>query len=99
MSRRREVRVTDSFFAEVDNQFGLERGPAGEPSATDFIVVDLPAIVEQFASAFDELPEATDAIPSMRMFIGSGTLAIAFVVHGIEMQKGVIHLIGIEVDP
>lgn len=88
MIRRREVRVTDSFFAELDNQFGPERGPAGEPSATDFIVVDLPGIVEQFASAFGELPEATEAIPSMRIFIGSGTLATAFVVHGIEMREG-----------
>jgi hypothetical protein len=33
------------------------------------------------------------------MFIGSGTLVAAFVVHGIETTEGVVHLVGIEIDP
>ena len=63
MSERREVRVADSFFARLDEQFGTERGPSGEPSATDFIVIDLPAIVELFATTFDDLPEAIPGLP------------------------------------
>ncbi len=46
---RREVRVADSFFEELDDQLTAERGANGEPSATDFLVIDLPAIVEEFA--------------------------------------------------
>jgi hypothetical protein len=98
VTRRREVRVSESFFAELDDQLGAERGPHGQPSATDFIVVDLPAIVEQFAAAFDDLPEAPSGVLAIRMFIGSGTLVGAFVVHGIETTERVVHLVGIEID-
>jgi hypothetical protein len=99
VSARREVRVSASFFAELDAQLGADRGPAGQPSATDFIVADLPQIVEHFAAEFDELPEATTGVPAIRMFIGSGALVAAFVVHGIETSEGVVDLVGVEVDP
>ena len=47
MNGRREIRVAESFFDELDSQLGSERGPNGEPSATDFIVMDLPRIVDE----------------------------------------------------
>jgi len=93
---RREVRVADSFFEELDLQLGSERGPSGEPSATDFLVVDLPAIVEVFAVEFIDLPETIGGLGAMRMFIGTGTLARAFVVYGVETSTGVVELVGIE---
>lgn len=62
MSDRREVRVANSFFEELDSQLGPERGPNGEPSATDFIVIDLPRIIDEFARRFDELPEAVAGV-------------------------------------
>ena len=98
MSSRREVRVADSFFEELDTQLSAERGPNGEPSATDFIVLDLPRIVEEFSVRFDELPEAVLGVGAVRMLIGIGTLAIAYVVHGIETSTGRLELIGIELD-
>jgi len=93
---RREVRVADSFFNELDLQLGSERGPSGEPSATDFLVVDLPAIVDVFATQFNALPGMTDGLAAMRMFIGTSTLASAFVIYGIETSTGVVELVGIE---
>lgn len=96
MTGRREVRVADSFFVELDLQLGSERGPNGEPSATDFLVVDLPAIVEVFAAEFETLPETIGGLASMRMFIATSTLVRAFVVHGIEISIGVVELVGIE---
>ena len=98
MSGRREVRVADSFFARLDEQFGTERGPSGEPSATDFIVIDLPAIVELFATTFDDLPEAIPGLPAVRMLIGTGALARAYVVQGIEITNGIVQLVGIDID-
>ena len=96
MTRRVEVRLSDSFFEELEAQLGLERGPAGEPSVTDFLVIDLPAIVERFASRFDTLPEAIEGVPSVRMFIGTAILARAFVVHGVEVSNGIVELVGVE---
>ncbi len=98
MTERREVRVTDSFFVRLDDQLGSERGPAGEPSATDFIVIDLPAIVEQFAARFDELPEAIEGVPAIRMLIGTSVLTRAYVVQGVETTDGVIQLVGVDID-
>ena len=77
MTSRRVVRVTDSFFDQLDTYFGSERGPNGEPSATDFIVLELPAIVERFATDFDGLPEIVDRVPAGRMLITSGVLVRA----------------------
>ncbi len=98
MTQRREVRVADSFFDELDRQLGTERGPGGEPSATDFLVMDLPAIVERFSKRFDELPEAVAGLSAVRMFIGTSALVSAFVVHGLEISDGVVELVAIEFD-
>ena len=55
MSRRRPVKVDERFLELLDQQLPAERGPQGEPSATDFLLVDLPPIAERFATSFDEL--------------------------------------------
>lgn len=98
MTIRREVRVANVFFAQLDEQLGTERGPNGEPSATDFIVIELPSVVEEFAVAFNELPEALVGVSSVRMFIGTGSLVRAFVVHGIETNTGFVELVGVDID-
>lgn len=98
MTQRREVRVADSFFAELENQLPSERGPNAEPSVTDFVVLDLPVIVERFATEFDDLREAIAGVSSIRMIIGVAALVKAYVVHGVETPDGVINLIGIEID-
>jgi hypothetical protein len=77
VSGRRVVRVSTDFFAQLDSQLGALRGPAGEPSATDFIVVDLPTIVERFAMHFDDLPEAVEGVPGLRVVVGLRRLRIA----------------------
>ena len=98
MSGRREIRVAESFFEELDTQLGSERGPNGEPSATDFIVMDLPQIVDEFAQRFDELPEAVAGVSAVRMLVGVGALVTAYVVHAAETTSGAVELIGVEID-
>ncbi len=98
MSGRREVRVTEAFFEELDAQLGSERGARGEPSATDFLVVDLSRIVDEFATGFDDFPEAVLGVGAVRMLIGTRALVRAYVVHGIETTAGVVELIGVELD-
>jgi len=98
VTSRREVRVAESFFEELDQQLGSERGADGWPSSTDFVVIDLPAIVERFALGFDELPEVMEGVSGLRMLIGTTALVRVFVVHGIETSDGVVELVGIEID-
>lgn len=63
-NERLTVRVSRAVFDQIDRVLGPERGPHGEPSATDFLTVDLLAIVEVFATRFDELPRPSPAVPT-----------------------------------
>jgi hypothetical protein len=99
VTERRTVRVTDSFFDQLDTYFGTERGAFGEPSATDFIVLELPAIVERFATDFDGLPEIVDVVPAGRMLITAGVLVQAIAEFGLATSETTVDLIGLTVEP
>lgn len=98
MTERRVVRVSADFLEQLDRQLGAERGPSGEPSATDFIVLDLPTIVERFGTQFDELPEAIAGVPDARVVVGTGHVVRFFVVYGLLLTDGAIELLGIDID-
>lgn len=98
MSDRRVVRVSAGFFDQLDRQLSAERGPAGEPSATDLMVVDLPTIVERFATRFEELPEAVEGVGDARVVVGTGEIVRAFVVYGPLLTDGAVELIGVDID-
>lgn len=95
---RRRVRVAESFFEQLEELLPPDRGPSGEPSATDFLVIDLPAIVDQFATEFDALPEVIEGVPAARMLISVGRLVGRFVVFGLDTADGSIDLIGLDLD-
>lgn len=96
--QRRRVRVAEAFFAQLDDQLGPDRGPEGQPSATDFLVLELPPVVDRFATDFEALPEIVDGFAAARMLIAPGLLVRAFAVYGLLLPDGSIELIGIEVD-
>jgi hypothetical protein len=94
---RRVVRVSTAFFDQLDAQLGFERGVRGEPSSTDFLVTEMPAVVDAFASRFEELPEAVEGVPEARMVIATGSLVRAFAAYGLLTTDGSVELIGIEI--
>ncbi len=95
---RRTVRVDPQFFTELDAQLGEARGPNGEPSASDFLLIELPTIADTFAERFDELlrlyPERND----YRYLVAGGRLVYAVVVVGQLIDDDLISLFGIEID-
>lgn len=97
-AERRLVRVSPTFFDQLDQQLGSDRGEAGEPSATDFLVIDLPPIVERFATDFEELPEVVEGLPAARVLVATGRLVRAVAVYGLLAADGAIDLIGVELD-
>lgn len=66
---RRRVRVGEAFFAQLDGQLGPDRGPEGQPSSTDFLVLDLPPVVDRFATDFEGLPEIVEGFGGARMLV------------------------------
>ncbi len=95
---RRIVRAGPAFFDDLDRQLGPDRGPNGEPSATDFLVIEVPGLVEVFATRFELLPEAIEGVAEARMAIGTGELVRAFAVYGLLMADDSVELIGVEID-
>lgn len=95
---RRVVRVSQAFFDQLDEQLPSERGPEGDPSATDFVVIELSAVVERFASGFDNLPEVIEGAPGARMLIAPGLLVRVFAVFGVLMIDGSVELVGITLE-
>lgn len=97
-SRRRAVRTTSSFFEDLDQQLSGERGPNGEPSAHDFLVLELLRIVELFATAFDDLPPLIPGRSDYRILITSGVLVARLSVVGQLVTDDEIELIELDVD-
>jgi hypothetical protein len=95
---RRRIRVAEALFDQLDELLPADRGPNGEPSVTDFLVIDLPAVVDRFATDFDALPEIIEGLPAARMLIITGRLVNRFVVYGVESPDGAVDLIGIDLD-
>ncbi len=97
-SDRREVRAAASFFEDLDRQLASERGPNGEPSATDFQTFELLHIVERFATGFDDLPELVPGRSDYRVLISTGVLVSAYSVVGQLRPDGAVELLTLDVD-
>ena len=98
MSARLQVRVSSSFFEDLDRQLSSERGPNGEPSRIDFQAVELISIVDEFASAFEEIPPLIKGRNDYRLLIKTGMLVGGISVVGQRMSDGVIELLSLELD-
>lgn len=92
------VDITPSFFDQLDDQLRPERGPDGEPSAADFVVMKLPDIVERFATGFDRLPTTIEGLEDARMVIAPGLLVRDYVVYAVLADRGVVELIAVSVE-
>jgi hypothetical protein len=98
LTQRRPVRVDQQFFAELDAQLGETRGDNGEPSSTDFLLIDLPSIADMFATSFDDLPAMYDSRADYRYLVTTGSLVTAAVIVGQLHADGSIILFSIEID-
>lgn len=61
-------------------------------------MIELPTVVERFATDFDGLPEIINGAPAGRVLLAAGLLVQAFAVYGILMTDGGIELVGITID-
>lgn len=95
---RRSVRVDAQFFAELDAQLPNARGSRGEPSASDFLVIDLPTISAAFAEDFDTFPALYPDRDDYRYLVATGRLVRAATVVGQLVADGSIVLFGIDIE-
>lgn len=98
MSDRRTVRTTPDFFAQLDLQLRDERGPRGEPSSVDFLGYEMVAIVETFATGWEDLPALIPGRSDYRLLVKAGYLVRAFSVVGQLAPDGALDLVQIDID-
>ncbi len=90
--RRRIVRLSGSFQADLDRQLPAERTPSGVPSRTDFLLYELPDIMEAFAADFEVLPGVAGGPPSARCLAGLGQTVNLWFVAGRLVEADVVEL-------
>ncbi|MGH1490140.1 MAG: hypothetical protein ACRBK7_12230 [Acidimicrobiales bacterium] len=98
MSLRRTVRTTDSFEADIDRQLPDERSAHGVPSRFDFLLYEVPHIIEAYASGFDELPTIAGAPGNVRALVGHGQLVRLYFIAGKLNEYDIIELQAIDIE-
>jgi hypothetical protein len=93
---RRQVRVHASFFDRLDELLPAERTTTGTPSATDFLMRELPAIIDRFATAYEmsTLPVAGD--PEIRVIVAAGILVDYVAVYAVLADDDAVEVIYLE---
>lgn len=99
MSRpRRQVRVTEHFFVRLDELLPDSRTADGGPSATDFILHDMPAIIDRLADDYEGSTLPVDGTPQIRMLIAAGMLVPFFVVYATIAPDNAIEILYLDID-
>lgn len=88
----RSVRFTQQFFDRLDDLFPDERGADGSPSATDFLLYELPRIRDLLAADFERNTLPADE-PPVRLYIGSGTLVGYIALYAVVADDGAVEVI------
>ena len=71
---RRQVRVTEQFFDRLDELFPVNRSPQGAPSGTDFLLHEMPNVIDALAVDFEGSTMSTRSDPDVHVLIAAGLL-------------------------
>ncbi len=93
----RQVRFTHSFFDQLDVLLPTERGADGSPSATDFLLYELPRIRDLLAADFERNTLPADD-PPVRLFVGAGVLVKSIAVYVLVAPDDVVEVIWLLID-
>lgn len=87
MSGRRQVRVAPSFFDRLDELLPEERSAVGVPSTADFLLHELPTLIDVLALDYEQATLAVKGVPEVRVLIATGLLVARlalYVVLGVD---------------
>lgn len=71
---RRPVRVTSAFFDRLDVLLPAERTASGLPSATDFLLHEMPQVIDRLAEDYEVVTLPVTAMPGVRVLVATGFL-------------------------
>jgi len=73
--RKERLRVASSFFDRLDELLPAERTGTGTPSTADFLLHELPPLMDALAEDHAGMTLAVEGLPQVRVMIASGVLA------------------------
>ncbi len=97
MSQRRRVVVRPEFFERLDELLPSERSGTGHPSATDFLLHDLAAIIDLLAEDYEG---TTMPVPgtTVRVMVTAG-MTVPFVAIYVSLTaEGTVEIISVDFD-
>ncbi len=95
---RREVRVAEQFFDRLDELFPNERSPTGGPSATDFLLHEMPHIIDRLAEDLERSTHEIDGAPTVRTLVTSGSLVRFIAIYVTLAPDGSVSVIWLDID-
>ena len=98
MTARRQVRVSQTFFDRLDELLPEERSAEGFPSATDFLLHEIPAVIDRLAVAFEESTTPFVAGSDIRVLITAGVFIDLMAVYAVIANDGAVEIIYLEIE-
>jgi hypothetical protein len=98
LSERRQVRVSPSFFDRLDQLLPAERSASGAPSTADFLLHEIPPLIDVLAMDYDTTTLAVDGVPGVRVLIAAGVLVPYLALFTLVTSDGAIEIIYLEID-
>ena len=95
---RRQVRVTEQFFDRLDELFPESRSPEGAPSGTDFLLHEMPNVIEAVAVDFEGSTMSTRSDPDVRVLIAAGLLVPFFSVYASIVGEDAVEIFYLDID-
>jgi hypothetical protein len=89
VSGRRTVRVVDGFFDRLDELLPGDRGSQGEPSATDFLLHEMPTVIDRLAEDFEGSTLSVAGRDDLRVLITAGVLVPFIAVYAVLVDEGI----------
>jgi hypothetical protein len=98
VSRRRQVRVAPSFFDRLDQLLPQERSATGVASSADFLLHEIPPLLDLLAEDFEAATLDVPGVPEVRVLIATGVLVARLTLYVVLAADDAVEIIYLEVD-
>lgn len=98
MTERRQVRVAPTFFERLDELLPEGRSVTGIPSAADFLLHELPPLIDVLALDYEAATVEFQDVPGVRALIAAGVLVPHLALYVVLAADGAVEIIYLDVD-
>jgi len=95
---RRQVRVAPSFFDRLDELLPEERSASGVPSTADFLLHELPPLIDLLALDYEGTTLEVKDVPGVRVMIAAGVLVARLALYVVLAGDGAVEMVYLEMD-